>query len=69
MWLLVGGLFLFPTSALAEVSTNTQQVNTKNSRGVPVEMTADRIEYDQVREEYHAIGSVDVTRGSVRLLG
>lgn len=51
----------------AEVPLATQQVNTENSRGVPVEITADRIEYDQEREEYHAIGDVDVTRGPVRL--
>lgn len=68
-WLLVllVGICLFPTSVCAEDPLMTQQVNTENSRGVPVEILADRIEYDQEREEYHAIGAVDVTRGPVRL--
>jgi len=68
-WLLVllVGICLFPASVCAEGPSTTQQVNTENSRGVPVEMSADRIEYDQEREEYHAIGAVDVTRGPVRL--
>ena len=35
--------------------------------GVPVEINADRIEYDREREEYHAIGSVDIIRGPVHL--
>ncbi len=52
----------------AEEHAQGQQVNTPTSRGIPVEIQADRIEYDQLREEYHAIGSVDVMRGAVRLL-
>jgi LPS-assembly protein len=36
-------------------------------RGVPVEINADRIEFDRDREEYHAIGSVDITRGPIHL--
>jgi LPS-assembly protein len=36
-------------------------------RGVPVEINADQIEYDREREEYHATGSVDITRGTVQL--
>lgn len=55
------------TLAFAEEHDTTQRVNTENSRGVPVEIKADRIEYDQEREEYHATGAVDVTRGAVRL--
>ncbi len=43
------------------------EVKASSSRGVPIEITADRIEYDQEREEYHAIGAVDMTRGAVRL--
>ncbi|MDH5429621.1 MAG: LPS assembly protein LptD [Nitrospirota bacterium] len=68
-WLLVLWvvMWLFPTVVGAEAPSTTQQVNTENARGVPVEITADRIEYDQEREEYHAIGDVDVTRGPVRL--
>ncbi|MDH5585908.1 MAG: putative LPS assembly protein LptD, partial [Nitrospirota bacterium] len=68
-WPLVlwAGMCLFPIVAGAEAPSTTQQVNTENARGVPVEITADRIEYDQEREEYHAIGDVDVTRGPVRL--
>mgnify|MGYP000657496299 CR=1 FL=1 len=61
------GVFPLPMHVLAESPANTQQVNTENSRGTPVEITADRIEYDQAREEYHAIGSVDLTRGPMRL--
>ncbi|MDH5776133.1 MAG: LPS assembly protein LptD [Nitrospirota bacterium] len=68
-WPLVlwAGMCLFPIVAGAEAPSTTQQVNAENARGVPVEITADRIEYDQEREEYHAIGDVDVTRGPVRL--
>ncbi len=68
-WLFMLSLhfLLVHTVVLAEGPINVEQVNTANSRGVPVEIKADRIEYDQAREEYHAIGSVDVTRGSVRL--
>ncbi len=61
-------IFVVDTLVFAEEPSQTQQVNTANSRGIPVEIKADRIEYDQEREEYHAIGSVDVTRGAVRLL-
>lgn len=39
----------------------------KEPQGVPVEINAERIEYDREREEYHATGSVDVTRGTVHL--
>jgi LPS-assembly protein len=59
--------FSIPAHLLAEISAPKQNVNATNSRGVAVEITADRIEYDQEREEYHAIGDVDVTRGPVRL--
>ena len=59
--------FSIPAQLLAEISAPKQNVNATNSRGVAVEITADRIEYDQEREEYHAIGDVDVTRGPVRL--
>ena len=58
--------FSIPVAAFSESSSNTQNVTTPNSRGVQVEITADRIEYDQEREEYHAMGAVDVTRGAVR---
>ncbi|MEX2493451.1 MAG: LPS assembly protein LptD [Nitrospirales bacterium] len=64
---LLASMCLLAPSAGAEVPVATQQVNTENARGVPVDITADRIEYDQEREEYHAVGSVDVTRGPVRL--
>lgn len=37
------------------------------SQGVPVAINADRIEYDRDREEYHAAGAVDVTRGPIQL--
>lgn len=61
------GLCLLPTVVHADTSSTPQAVHTENARGIPVEITADRIEYNQEREEYHATGSVDVTRGSVRL--
>jgi LPS-assembly protein len=64
---LLVAFFSIPAHLLAEIPASTQSVNTTNSPGVPVEITADRIEYDQEREEYHAIGDVDVIRGSVRL--
>ena len=51
----------------AQSSANTKKVGAANPGGVPVEIAAERIEYDHEREEYHAIGSVDVTRGPVRL--
>ena len=59
--------FSIPAHLLAEFSAPKQNVNATNSRGVQVEIKADRIEYDQEREEYHAMGAVDVTRGPVRL--
>ncbi len=59
--------FSIPAHLLAEFPAPKQNVNATNSRGVPVEIKADRIEYDQEREEYHAIGDVEVTRGPVRL--
>ena len=37
------------------------------SQGVPVEINADQIEYDQELDVYHAKGSVDITRGPVNL--
>ncbi|MCA9452069.1 MAG: LPS-assembly protein LptD, partial [Nitrospira sp.] len=37
------------------------------SEGVPVAINADRIEYDNDREEYHATGAVDITRGPIHL--
>ncbi|WNM56746.1 LPS-assembly protein LptD [Candidatus Nitrospira allomarina] len=37
------------------------------SQGVPVTINADRIEYDNDREEYHATGAVDITRGPIHL--
>lgn len=37
------------------------------AQGVPVEINADQIEYDQERDVYHAKGSVDVIRGAVHL--
>jgi LPS-assembly protein len=63
----MGSLCLLSTSVFADAPIMTEQVNTKKSPGVPVNISADRIEYDQEREEYHAIGAVDVTRGPVRL--
>ncbi|UCH91683.1 MAG: LPS-assembly protein LptD, partial [Nitrospirota bacterium] len=59
--------FSIPAHLLAEIPISTQNVNATNAPGVPVEIAADRIDYDHEREEYHAIGSVDVTRGAVRL--
>ncbi|MDX2347250.1 MAG: LptA/OstA family protein [Nitrospirota bacterium] len=59
--------FSSPAHLLAEIPTPKQNVNATNSPGVSVEIKADRIEYDREREEYHAIGAVDVTRGPVRL--
>jgi len=56
-----------PTHVMAEVPAITQNVSTANSRGGFIELTADRIEFDQEREEYHASGAVEVTRGPVRL--
>ena len=69
-WLCLLPIYLLgdPQFVLAEEGPQSEQVKPANSRGVPVEIKADRIEYDQEREEYHAIGSVDVTRGPVRLL-
>ena len=67
LFVLLLGFFLIPTHLLAESPPFKQNVNATNSGGVPIEIKADRIEYDQQREEYHAIGAVDVTRGPVRL--
>ncbi len=61
-------LFSLPPLVLAENFSMTQHVNSPTSRGTPIEIKADRIDYDQEREEYHAMGSVEVTRGPVRLL-
>ncbi len=65
--ILLAVLFSLPTVLYAEAPPEKSEVNASSSRGVPVEITADRIEYDQEREEYHAIGAVDMTRGAVRL--
>lgn len=61
------GFFVIPASVSAAGPSNTHNVKTANSRGVSVEITAERIEFDQEREEYHATGGVNVTRGSIRL--
>ncbi len=61
------GFFFIPTHVMAEVLAITPNVSTANSRGGFIELTADRIEFDQEREEYHASGAVEVTRGPVRL--
>ncbi|GJL69690.1 MAG: hypothetical protein NPIRA06_23250 [Nitrospirales bacterium] len=37
------------------------------SQGTPVAINADRIDYSRDREEYHAIGAVDVRRGPIHL--
>ena len=68
LFVLLFGIASIHTLVMAQEPFKAQAVNTTNSRGVPVEIKADRIEYDQEREEYHAIGAVDVTRGPVRLL-
>ena len=60
-------LLSLPTVLHAAAPPEKAEVNASSSRGVPVEITADRIEYDQEREEYHAIGAVEMTRGAVRL--
>ena len=67
-WLFLCNVLLVHTFVWAQGPSSASKINTTNSRGVPVEIKADRIEYDQEREEYHAIGTVDVTRGGVRLL-
>ncbi len=61
------GFLVIPAHVSAEGPSNTPNNKTANSRGVPVEITAERIEFDQEREEYRAIGAVDVIRGPVRL--
>lgn len=61
------GFFVIPAYVSAAGPSNTHNVKTANSRGVSVEITAERIEFDQEREEYHATGGVNVTRGSIRL--
>ena len=62
------GFFVIPVYVSAEETSNGHNVKTENSRGVPVEITAERIEFDQEREEYHAIGGVDVAQGPIRLI-
>ncbi len=37
------------------------------SQGTPVAINADRIDYNRDREEYHATGAVDITRGPIHL--
>ncbi|HBP90140.1 MAG TPA: hypothetical protein DD706_20895, partial [Nitrospiraceae bacterium] len=62
-----------PDSAIMEpvelpADSSPQKVPTEpTAQGVPVAINADRIEYDRDREEYHATGAVDVTRGPIRL--
>ncbi|GJL57224.1 MAG: LPS-assembly protein LptD [Nitrospirales bacterium] len=48
-------------------SSNEKDSADPTSQGVPVAINADRIEYDKDREEYHATGSVDITRGPIHL--
>lgn len=68
LFVLLFGICSIPPVVSAVERSPTHAVNTANSRGVPVTITADRIEFDQEREEYHASGAVDVRRGAVRLL-
>jgi len=70
--LLAQGLGWPPSSAFGQIGGEpstpaSSPVSTPTTKGVPVEIRADRIEYDQVREEYHATGSVDIVRGPIRL--
>ncbi|MBA3965137.1 MAG: hypothetical protein H0X47_05085, partial [Nitrospirales bacterium] len=45
-------------------NTSSQEVPAEpNSQGTPVAINADRIDYNRDREEYHATGAVDITRG------
>lgn len=60
-------LLPFPVLSFSETDPSFSTKKQVPSSGTPVEISADRIEYDQEREEYYAKGSVDVTRGSVRL--
>ncbi len=49
-------------------NTSSQDVPAEpTSHGTPVAINADRIEYNRDREEYHATGAVDVTRGPIHL--
>ncbi|MFZ1745379.1 MAG: LPS assembly protein LptD [Nitrospirales bacterium] len=52
----------FPAASSAEKGSAEP-----TSQGVPVAINADRIEYDNDREEYHAAGAVDITRGPIHL--
>lgn len=49
------------------VSSSEMDPVEPTSQGVPVAIQADRIEYDRDREEYHANGAVDITRGPIHL--
>ncbi len=64
---LMGMLLPWPVEAVEESGSSTPNSNQEKRRGIPIEINADRIEYDHEREEYHATGSVDVSKGSVRL--
>lgn len=72
--LFLWALVFFPVMALGETEVLQRDSPVKESetrpagpQGIPVTINADRIEYDQDRDEYHATGSVDVTRGTVHL--
>ncbi len=52
----------FPAASSAEKGSAEP-----TSQGVPVAINADRIEYDNDREEYHATGAVDIIRGPIHL--
>ncbi len=63
----LGFWMLFPILSWGAPVTSASPPNKPSASGTPVEITADRIEYNREREEYHASGSVDVIRGPVRL--
>lgn len=55
-------------SEVLSADTASQEVPAElTSQGTPVAINADQIEYDSDREEYHATGAVDVTRGPIHL--
>ncbi len=73
--ILAGGGIVFGQSDVSIVeseelpaaSSDEKDSADPTSQAVPVAINADRIEYDKDREEYHATGAVDITRGPIHL--
>jgi LPS-assembly protein len=64
-WLMLG--ILFPLAGGAEGNGGSSSATTTSAGALPLDITAERIDYLQEQEIYEADGSVMVTQGTLRL--